>query len=1641
MKESCLQGDAKKLVANMTDLDVIWERLEARYGDEIEIVNSVITEIQDFQFNKSDHDRCLIKLVDKLEKGVEDLSAINAKVHIANAYTVKLLEGKLSREVLQRWVQYEDPKRKKPTSIPQPADATTASVPKNSDRFEVMFDFLKNERRQAERMSLANPKPPAKPRDPPKQNKDQFNGATGGGVPPAANSQKKQCLVHATASHFTRMCRTFKAKSVDERGQLVKDLNACKLCLSTSHIGQPCPFEATWSKCDVPGCDKFHSRLLHGCTIQGVICFALETCSTNISSNQTLLLIQSISTTHITEAIGFFDGGSTLTLVSRSYALDNKLHGVPIVYDLITVGGEVTSHNTMLYEITIVTRKGEHHVIQAFEIEDICGFMKPVNTKRFAKLFPSTTPSEISRPSGKIDILIGNNYAPLHPDKMHVCQGLVLYKTQFGTGKILGGAHCDINESVSISAGVHRCAKARVANVRVSRELTNPGLDFITTEGFGVQVPKICDKCKGCKDCKYETHQLSREEQNELGLIRANLTLDPVKCRWTTRYPCKCDPSVLKNNKAQAEVLTKRTEKRLIKEEPSMSSLSQYNEQFYDLIDREAVVEIPEEEEEEVDGTDTIVHYVSHHDVRKPGSSSTPMRIVINSSLKYQGVSPNDVWIKGPNSLNDMFGILIRYREHKFALVGDIKKMYNTIHTTEPEKHMRRLLWRFGNVNEKFKTYGVNRVMFGDRPAAAICSVAIRETAEIYKSIDEDAAEKIKNDTYVDDITTGTDDKNEIPVLKENITAILAKGGFKIKGFVESGDDSEEVLSLLGCGKVKRVLGVNYDPPPDEFSVSVHINVSKKHRGARTEEDYALEDIPKLIAIALTRRILQGIVYSCFDIYGLVACITIQLKIELRNLFSKELNLTWDDPVPEEIKKRWIQILQVVKSVEHVRFRRCIKPDGPVVGKPELIVCNDASTEAMCATAHVRWELTDGTVECFLYAAKTRVAPLQKESVPRLEMQSAVMGARLSKSITTHTKLEFSKVTHILDSKCTLAVLHKDTVALKEFMGNRASEVLRKSELENWYHVPSKKNISDLGTRRDATVTDVSKGSEWQDGASWMRLPKEEWPVSQDFSGQDLPTEELISKGVVAFASSIDNVMSVYDIERFRGRSFTFLIHVTARVLNCCTKRSFKEVSTPLTCSNIIAAEKFCVQVSMILTKQDFDAGKFASLRAQVDDEGVICINSRADDAMKSHYGCDKFPILTYKDPLAHIWIQQIHNEDHSGITKTVAKSRRKFWVIRARKLASKIKSSCYTCRRIDKELAQQLMAPLPDSRVKIAPTFYTTSMDLFGPIEIKDTVKQRTRKKVWGVIFTCTVTRASYLDLTEDYSTDAILQTLRRFVSIRGCPGEIQSDQGSQLIAAAKDIAQLVEKWDWKPIQEWAVTNKIKWTLAPAEGQHQNGLSESLVKLTKRSIKHQIMNNVLTFSQLQTVLFEIANIMNSRPLGVISGSDPESPTSITPNDLILGRASSEVPQGPFDLNESKNITKKFRFLQSLVSQWWNEWYQAVFPSLVPCYKWLQRHRNVEVGDICLIRYKNETRATYRMGRVQEVRKGTDGHVRSVVLQYKLAHEKTFRTVSRPIHGICVIVPIEEQSQSAESNETVPATALNPRAASFEPKV
>ena len=238
------------------------------------------------------------------------------------------------------------------------------------------------------------------------------------------------------------------------------------------------------------------------------------------------------------------------------------------------------------------------------------------------------------------------------------------------------------------------------------------------------------------------------------------MKLDPVSNKWVTEYPYKTDPKVLKDNRMQATSILIRTENRLKKNK--MTS-EKYCEQFQDFIKRGIFKEIDDEEIKNYVGP---VRYVSHHEVFKEESTSTPVRIVLNSSLRFHGLSLNYILMKGPNSLSDLFSIQLKFRTYQCALIGDIQKMYHSIQTTEWERHLRRVLRRNMETEQPIKTYGTETVTFGDKPAAAISAVAIQETAEAFKHIDKNAANKLKDEMYVDDIVTGDSNSKNVDVLK-----------------------------------------------------------------------------------------------------------------------------------------------------------------------------------------------------------------------------------------------------------------------------------------------------------------------------------------------------------------------------------------------------------------------------------------------------------------------------------------------------------------------------------------------------------------------------------------------------------------------------------------------------------------------------------------------------------------------------------------------------------------------------------------------------------------------------------------------------------------------------------------------------------
>ncbi|CAC5386479.1 unnamed protein product [Mytilus coruscus] len=156
---------------------------------------------------------------------------------------------------------------------------------------------------------------------------------------------------------------------------------------------------------------------------------------------------------------------------------------------------------------------------------------------------------------------------------------------------------------------------------------------------------------------------------------------ETIRIIWT-RYNIICD---------EARSRLGSTEKRLLN---SLEYASAYDEQIMDMVKRGIARKLTKEEMEIHSGP---VHYIPHHEVLKPESKSTPLRIVFNSSSSYMEHTLNDYWAQGSNVINDLLAVLIRFRQESIALVGDISKMYNAIRLSSLDQHTQICVEKFRN--------------------------------------------------------------------------------------------------------------------------------------------------------------------------------------------------------------------------------------------------------------------------------------------------------------------------------------------------------------------------------------------------------------------------------------------------------------------------------------------------------------------------------------------------------------------------------------------------------------------------------------------------------------------------------------------------------------------------------------------------------------------------------------------------------------------------------------------------------------------------------------------------------------------------------------------------------------------------------
>ena len=281
------------------------------------------------------------------------------------------------------------------------------------------------------------------------------------------------------------------------------------------------------------------------------------------------------------------------------------------------------------------------------------------------------------------------------------------------------------------------------------------------------------------------------------------MKFDAQDSRWLAEYPWIKDPADLPDNRRVALAMLNSTERRLGK---NTQHATVYDNQVQDMVQRGVARKLTKEELNNYKGP---IHYISHHEVLKPDSKSTPVRIVFNSSANYMGHLLNEYWAKGPDLLNSLLGI--RFRENEVAFIGDIKKMYHTVKTTVLDQHTHRFLWRDMVTDKAPDTYVIQRVSFGHKPSATIATMALRKTTEMGNEQYPDAAQIVKHNTYMDDIIESTTDLPTAQKLMQDIETLIIKGGFKLKEWIFTRESSNSKKSLPNESNVaiEKVLGVN----------------------------------------------------------------------------------------------------------------------------------------------------------------------------------------------------------------------------------------------------------------------------------------------------------------------------------------------------------------------------------------------------------------------------------------------------------------------------------------------------------------------------------------------------------------------------------------------------------------------------------------------------------------------------------------------------------------------------------------------------------------------------------------------------------------------------------------------------------------
>ncbi|XP_055714219.1 uncharacterized protein LOC129808464 [Phlebotomus papatasi] len=900
--------------------------------------------------------------------------------------------------------------------------------------------------------------------------------------------------------------------------------------------------------------------------------------------------------------------------------------------------------------------------------------------------------------------------------------------------------------------------------------------------------------------------------------------------------------------------------------------------------------------------------------------------------------------------------------------------MYRQVLVAPEDRDYLRILWR-ENCDEDIQTYRLTTVTYGTACAPYLATRVLHQIAQDYEAEFPRASQEICKGFYMDDFLGGADSLEEANQLRNEIQTILAKGGFNLRKWASNSSkildripsDYQAVTPEDVAHGLKRhtVLGVAWSPGEDTLSV-------------------VDEPLPSVS----TMRELCWVSAKIYDPLGMISPVTAALRILFQKLWSYSIG--WDDDLPAEVLEEYNIIKEEIEFVSQVKLPRLINPSNSQI---ELQGFADASERGYGAVIYARGPEQDQRFVVRFLIAKSRVAPRNVVTIPRLELCAALLLSLLVQKVKQAYSSHNITVTAWTDSQVVLHWLHGHPSRWKMFVANRTNQILEVIPASQWKHVASRDNPADC-ISRGMTPKALANHPLWPSGPSWLQNNSDDWPVSlPNFNNDVLTGEEKlpVTQSLVVqktldpneiflmFSDVSRLIRSVAHILRWRHKlskgdnlNVTELDTARNQLIKVAQKECFSD-------------EIKCLQQGRILPC----GSKLSPLVPFLDSEGIVRVKGRIQNS-KLDYSARHPIVLSGKHLFTLKLIEKAHQVHlHSGLTLTQSVLREKYWIIGERKSVKSVINKCVICFKAKPKGQTPQMGNLPTVRVRQARPFINTGCDFAGPFTLRASkLRKAVLVKGYLCLFICMATKAVHLEVVSDLTTDAFIAALRRFTARRGHCDNIYCDNAKNFVGAAQpsdsgDVIQAVKKHRDRVVNFMAESG-TQFHFIPACSPTFGGLWERGVANVKHHLRRVLSDTKLTYEEMSTVVAEIEACLNSRPLCPLSSS-PDDFEALTPGHLLITQPLTMSP-GPDYLAENPNRLTRWQFLQRLVQEFWKRWYSEYVTSLQPRQKWRNNEENLKIGDLVLLRSDN-FKGLWTLGRISEVHPGADSIVRVVTVK------------------------------------------------------